>query len=64
MTRRVLGAPLRRPLLRAVAVAAAAVVLLTGAVAPASADHREPSLRVMTRNLYLGADLTPALDPT
>ena len=62
MTRRVLGAPLRRPLLRAVAVAAAAVVLLTGAVAPASADHREPSLRVMTRNLYLGADLTPALD--
>ena len=64
MTRRVLGAPLRRQLLRAVAVAAAAVVLLTGAVAPASADHREPSLRVMTRNLYLGADLTPALDPT
>src|SRR5687767_5501068 len=63
MTRRVWGAPLSRPLLRAAAAFAAAVVLLTGAVAPAAADHREPSLRVMTRNLYLGADLTPALDP-
>ena len=61
MTRRVWGAPLRRPLLRAAAAFAAAVVLLTGAVAPAAANHREPSLRLMTRNLYLGADLTPAL---
>jgi len=61
MTRRVWGAPLSRPLLRAAAAFAAAVVLLTGAVAPAAADRREPSLRVMTRNLYLGADLTPAL---
>ena len=63
MTRRCLGAPLRRKLLRAVAVAAPPRwCLLTGAVAPASADHREPSLRVIARNLYLGADLTPALD--
>jgi len=61
MVGRVLRATLQRSLLRSVAVAAAAVVLLTGAVAPASAAHREPSLRVMTRNLYLGADLTPAL---
>ena len=62
MVGRVLRATLQRSLLRSVAVAAAAVVLLTGAVAPASASHGEPSLRVMTRNLYLGADLTPAVE--
>ena len=64
MIRPMLGATLPRPLLRAAAAAVAAVVLLTGNVAPASADHRQPSLRLMTRNLYLGADLGPAVRAT
>jgi endonuclease/exonuclease/phosphatase family metal-dependent hydrolase len=65
MTRRVLRATLRRSLLRSVAVASVMAALLTGAVAtPAYASHREPSLRVMTRNLFLGADLSRAVGAT
>jgi endonuclease/exonuclease/phosphatase family metal-dependent hydrolase len=65
MIRRALRATLRRSLLRSVAVASVMAALLTGAVAtPASASHREPSLRVMTRNVFLGADLSRAVAAT
>ena len=62
MGRRPAAGQLVRRTLRTIAVAAAgiALVLSVGAT-PAEAYAPERPLRVMTRNLYLGADLGPAL---
>ena len=62
MGRRLGAVRLVRRTLRTVAVAAAgiALVLSVGAT-PAEAQAPDRPLRVMTRNLYLGADLGPAI---
>lgn len=46
------------------AILALASVLVAAAPAAAVADRRSRPLRVMTQNLYLGADLNPALQAT
>ena len=65
MGRRLGAVKLVRRTLRTVAVAAAgiALVLSVGAT-PAEAQAPDRPLRVMTRNVYLGADLGPALRAT
>jgi endonuclease/exonuclease/phosphatase family metal-dependent hydrolase len=65
MGRRLGAVKLVRRTLRTVAVAAAgiALVLSVGAT-PAEAQALDRPLRVMTRNLYLGADLGPAVRAT
>lgn len=37
-------------------------LLVAGLLVPATADAKQPTLKVMTRNLYLGADLGPAVN--
>jgi len=45
-----------------VAAALALLALLAVSAAPAQADETKPKAKFMTRNLYLGADLTPAIE--
>ena len=65
MGRRLAAGKLIRRMLRPIAAAAAVAALALGVgVTPAEAHAPDRLLRVMTRNLYLGADLGPALRAT
>lgn len=65
MGRRPAAGKLIRRTLRTIAAAAAGIALvLSVGASPAEAHAAERPLRVMTRNLYLGADLAPALGAT
>ena len=65
MGRRPASGRLIRRMPRTIAVAAAGIALVLGVgVIPAEAQAPDRTLRVMTRNLYLGADLGPALRAT
>lgn len=47
--------------LRGIALALVAATAITGLVAPAAASAKPANVKVMSRNLYLGADLTPII---
>jgi hypothetical protein len=55
---------LRRPLARAGALLCAVALLVTGPAASSAAPADPRPVKVMTRNLYLGADLSPAIQAT
>ena len=55
---------MRRPIRRRLTAVAVALTLLVLPVAPASAAPARQQLTVMSRNLYLGADLLPVLSST
>jgi endonuclease/exonuclease/phosphatase family metal-dependent hydrolase len=52
----------RRLSLVAAAVALLALVIAAVSASPADAHRTRPKVKVMTRNLYLGADLTPGIE--